>query len=114
MRRPPASVALVARTHAAVALVIFASSGLLFVLTRRWPVELEPITFQISFGLSLLYGITGYLVWRGRKPGRLLSRICGLLYLARPSLGSHLWRIMDSGEYADHFRRTEDKGTGSA
>ena len=105
MRRPPASVALVARTHWAVALVIFLSTGLLYALTRRWPVELEPITFQIAGGLGLLYGVTGYLVWRGVRPGRLLSRCCGLLYLARPGLGSHLWRIMDSAEYAAHFRR---------
>jgi hypothetical protein len=32
-----------------------------------------------------------------------LSRICGLLYLARPRLGSDLWQIMDSAEYQAHF-----------
>ena len=105
--RPPPSVLLVARTHAAVAAVIFTSTGLLFVLTRRWPVELEPITFQVSLGLGLLYGLAGYLVWRGLPPGRWLSRLCGLLYLARPGLGSQLWRIMDSEEYRAHFRRGE-------
>lgn len=114
MSRPPASVALVARTHAAVALVIFASTALLFALTRQWPVELEPITFQISCGLGLFYGTTGYLVWRGLRPGRLLSRICGLLYLARPGLGSHLWRIMDSAEYLDHFQRATGARADSA
>lgn len=106
--QPPASVLLVARTHAAVAAVIFASTGLLFALTRRWPVELEPITFRLSLGLGSWYGLAGYLVWRGLPPGRWLSRICGLLYLARPGLGSQLWRIMDSEEYQSHFRRRVD------
>jgi hypothetical protein len=57
----------------------------------------------ITGGLAVLYGLAGTLVWFGTPTGRFLSRVCGLLYLARPQLGSRLWKIMDSEEFKAHF-----------
>ena len=103
MRRPPACVALVARTHWVVGGVILVSIGLLRWIVEKYPVEFSARTYVITGGLAALYGLAGTLVWFGVPGGRLLSRVCTLLYLARPSLGSHLWEIMDSGEFKAHF-----------
>jgi hypothetical protein len=100
---PPESVRLVARTHWLVGGVIVVSVGALHLLTRQLPVAFSAKTYVISLGLGALYLLAGTLVWFGRRPGRLLSRICGLLYLVRPGLGSHLWRLMSSPEYQAHF-----------
>ena len=103
---PPPEVALVARTHGLVGLTALASLLLLHLLTRRLPhVEFGTRTYAIALGIGLGYTITGVMVWFGTPAGRFLSRVCGLLYLARPQLGSRLWRIMDSADYQAHFRR---------
>ncbi len=103
MRRPPDSVALVARTHWVVAAVILVSIGVVRWIVVKFPVEFTVRTYAITGGLAALYGLAGTLVWFGLPGGRLLSRIGTLLYLARPKLGSHLWSIMDSGEFQSHF-----------
>lgn len=100
---PPACVVLVARTHWVVSAVILLSIGLLRWVTEKYPIEFTARTYLITGGLAALYGLAGTLVWFGAFGGRLLSRICGLLYLARPRLGSDLWQIMDSAEYQAHF-----------
>jgi hypothetical protein len=102
--KPPAGVALVARTHGLVGLTALASLLLLHLLTRRLPhVEFGARTYAIALGIGLGYTITGLMVWFGTPTGRFMSRVCGLLYLARPQFGSHLWRIMDSTEFQAHF-----------
>jgi hypothetical protein len=104
--RPPPEVALVARTHGLVGLTALVSLLLLHLLTRRLThVEFGPRTYAIALGIGLGYTITGVLVWYGTPAGRFLSRLCGLLYLARPQLGFRLWRSMDSADYRAHFRR---------
>ena len=100
---PPASVALVARTHWAVGASILGSILLLRWVTAKFPIEFAPRTYVITGGLAVLYGLAGTLVWFGTPTGRFLSRVCGLLYLARPQLGSRLWKIMDSEEFKAHF-----------
>lgn len=105
--KPPAGVALVAHTHGLVGLTALASLLLLHLLTRRLPhVEFGPRTYAIALGIGLGYSITGLMVWFGTPAGRFMSRVCALLYLARPQFGSHLWRIMDSAEYQNHFTPT--------
>jgi hypothetical protein len=101
--RRPDCVALVARTHWAVSGSILVSVVLLRWVTAKFPIEFNPRTYVITVGLALLYGLAGTLVWFGAPLGRFLSRVCGLLYLSRPRLGSHLWRVMDSEEYQAHF-----------
>lgn len=109
-RRPPPSVALVARTHGLVGLAALASLVLLHLLTRRLPhVEFGSRTYAIALGIGLTYCLAGVMVWFGTPTGRFLSRVCGLLYLARPQLGSHLWRIMDSAEYQAHFNASRER-----
>lgn len=106
MRRPPHPVVLVARTHWVVSATILIALAVLYPLARRIPfVEFGPRTYGITGGLAALYFLAGTLVWFGAPLGRLLSRICGLLYLARPQLGSHLWDAMSSAEFQAHFRR---------
>ena len=100
---PPECVALVARTHWVVGGVILLSIGLLRWMVAKFPVEFTVRTYAVTGGLAALYGITGALVWYGVPGGRFLSRICSLIYLARPNLGSHLWDIMDSREFKEHF-----------
>src|SRR4051812_41983717 len=101
--RPPDCVALVARTHWVVSGVIVVSLALLRWVTIKFPIEFTTRTYAITGGLAALYGLAGTLVWFGTFGGRLLSRVCGLLYLARPRLGSDLWQIMDSAEFKAHF-----------
>lgn len=107
MNRPPKSVAYVARTHWFVGAVIVASIALLHLLTRNLPgITFAPRTYAITGSLGGLYLLTGTLVWFGAPFGRLLSRICTLLYLPRPQFGGHLWDIMNSPEYQAHFTRS--------
>src|ERR1043166_7786939 len=103
--RPPACVALVARTHWAVSAVILISIALFGGTAAKFPITFGPRAYAITGGLALLYGLAGTLVWVGTPAGKFLSRVCSLLYLARPQLGSHLWRIMDSEEFRAHFRQ---------
>ena len=102
-RRPPACVALVARTHWVVGGVILISLGLMRWIVEKFPVEFSMRTYAFTSGITVLYGLAGTLVWFGAPGGRWLSRVCTLLYLARPSLGSRLWDIMDSAEFKAHF-----------
>lgn len=83
--------------------VILASIGVVQWIVANFPVAFSARTYAITFGLAALYGLAGTLVWFGAPLGRSLSRVCCLLYLARPSLGSHLWQLMDSAEYQAYF-----------
>lgn len=104
MRRPPDCVALVARAHAVVGATALVSVACLYSFTRNLPyVEFGLRTYVIALGIALFYCATALLVWFGAPFGRFFSRVCGLLYLARPRLGSHLWEIMDSAEFQAHF-----------
>ena len=106
MHPPPRPVAFVARTHWVVGVVIVASIGLLHLLTRNLPgIEFAARTYVITGSLGGLYLLAGTLVWFGAPLGRLLSRICTLLYLPRPQFGGQLWDIMNSPEYQAHFTR---------
>ena len=71
---------------------------------------IDSSAYPIGLGIGGLYLATGALVWFGWPPGKLLSRICGLLYLARPNTGSRLWRYMDSPEFKAHFKRSSRSG----
>lgn len=105
MRPPPRSVAFVAQTHWFVGITIVASIALLHVLTRNLPgVEFQPRTYVTTGSLGLLYLLTGTFVWFGLPLGRVLSRICGLLYLPRPRFGGRIWDTMSSPEFQAHFR----------
>lgn len=105
--RRPAGVALVARTHGLVGATALFSLWVLHLLTRNLPhIEFGRRTYVIALAIGLTYCLTAVMVWFGTPAGRWMSRVCGLLYLARPQLGSHLWRIMDSAEYRAHFTRT--------
>jgi hypothetical protein len=106
MRHPPTCVAFVARTHWFVGLTIVASIVLLHLLTRNLTtIEFRPRTYAIAGGLAVLYLLAGTLVWYGLPLGRVLSRICTLLYLPRPQLGGQLWDTMNSPDYQAHFKR---------
>ena len=106
MRPTPRSAAFVARTHWLVGFIIAASIAVLHLLTRNLPgVEFRPRTYVITGSLAALYLLTGTLVWFGLPLGRVLSRICGLLYLPRPHFGGRIWETMNSAEYQAHFRR---------
>ena len=74
-----------------------------FQAQEKFPFEFSVRTYAITGGLAALYGLAGSLVWFGAPGGRFFSRVCGLLYLARPKLGSLLWQIMDSAEFQSHF-----------
>ena len=63
------------------------------------------VTYQIGGGLGALYLLAGTLVWCGLPAGRLLSRVCGLLYLPRQPFGSLVWETMNSAEFQAHFTR---------
>lgn len=106
LRRPPAGVAFVAITHALTGLVIAVSSLLLLVFARGLPwIEFGRRTWLGAGGLAALYFLAAGLVWHGWPFGRLLSRVCGLLYLPRPAFGFRVWETMDSPEFRQHFRR---------
>ena len=106
MRRPPRCVAVVARTHWLVGLAIVASVTVLHLITRNLPsIEFGRKTYLITGGLAALYVLAGTLVWFGAPFGKLLSRVCGLLYLPRPQFGGVLWDIMNSVEFKEHFAR---------
>ncbi|MES2696849.1 MAG: hypothetical protein V4773_25500 [Verrucomicrobiota bacterium] len=105
MHRPPRSVALVARTHWLVGMAVAVSIFLLHFLTRNLPIAFSPRTYWITGSLAALYLLSGTLVWFGLPSGRLLSRICGLLYLTRPQFGSYLWDTMNLPDYRAHFTR---------
>ena len=106
MRSPPKSAALVARTHWIVGVAIVVTAGVLLLMTRNLPqIEFGPRTYIVTGGLALLYLLAGTLVWFGAPFGRLLSRVCGLLYLPRPQFGGYLWDVMNSSEYQAHFER---------
>jgi hypothetical protein len=106
MRRPPSSIAYVARTHWTVGSVILVSVALLHWVTNDLPgVEFRLRTYQITLGLGVLYLLAGTLVWLGAPLGRVCSRVCSLLYLARPSFGLGIWETMNRPDFAAHFRR---------
>jgi hypothetical protein len=99
-------VALVAKTHWLVGGVVLAALVPLYFFTRKLPyVEFGVKTYGTASTFAAVYLVAGTLVWCGAPFGRLLSRICGLLYLARPNFGSYLWEIMSSREYQAHFQR---------
>ena len=104
MRRPPDCVVFVARTHWLVSATIALGIVVGHWLGRKLPgVEFGARTYLITGGLGAAYFLAGTLVWFGAPFGRLLSRLCGLLYLARPRLGSHLWETMNTPEFREHF-----------
>jgi hypothetical protein len=106
MRRPPACVVFVARTHGFVGLVIVASILLLHRLTRDLPgLEFGARTYWYAGGLAALYLLTAVLVWLGAPFGPLLSRVCSLIYLPRPGFGFRVWETMDTPEFRAHFHR---------
>jgi len=106
MRRPPPSVALVARTHWTVGAVILVSVALLHWITRPVPaIEFGTRTYQVTLGMGLVYLLAGSLVWYGSPLGRVFSRVCSLLYLARPSFGLSIWEAMKRPDFAAHFQR---------
>jgi hypothetical protein len=106
MRRPPKPVMFVARTHWLVGAIIAASIALLHMLTRNLPgIEFQPRTYLLTGGLAALYLLAGTLVWFGAPLGRLVSRICSLLYLPRPNFGGRVWDTMNSPEFQAHFTR---------
>lgn len=103
-RRPPPSVVLVARTHLLVGGAALASLLVLHLLTRNmaW-VEFGPKTYYIAGGFGLTYCLAGVFVWLGTPVGRVLGWGCGLLYLARPQFGAHVWACMHAEEYKAYF-----------
>jgi hypothetical protein len=106
MRQPPKHVMFVAQTHWVVGLIIGASILILHLMTRNLPgIEFRPRTYVITGLLGGLYFVAGTLVWFGLPFGRVLSRICGLLYLPRPQFGGRIWDTMNSPEYQAHFTR---------
>ncbi len=103
MRRPPDAVVLIARTHWVVGGTSLVSIALLHASTRNLPIDFAPATYVITGTFAAVYLAGGTLVWFGAPLGRTVSRVCGLLYLARPRLGSRLWEMMSSPEYQAHF-----------
>jgi hypothetical protein len=114
MTPPPKSVAFVARTHWVVGAVIAASIVVLHLLTRDLrAIEFGRRAYTLTAGLAFLYLLAGTLVWFGAPFGPLLSRVCALLYLPRPSFGGLVWETMNSPEFRAHFRRRSsgERGT---
>lgn len=106
MRRPPEGVRFVARTHGVVGLVILGSLLPLHLITRGLPaIEFGPRTYAYAAALGLFYLLTAAMVWLGAPLGRVFSRVCCLLYLPRPSLGSRVWETMSNPEFREHFQR---------
>ena len=111
MCRPPPSVSFVARTHWVVGLTIIASVALLHLLTRNLAgIEFGVRTYALTGGLALLYLAAGTLVWFGAPFGRVLSRVCTLLYLPRPRFGGRIWDTMNSPEFQGHFTDASARG----
>ena len=107
MRRPPDSVAHIARTHWLVGAVALGSIVVLHLFTRNLPrVTFGPSTYRVAVGLALLYLAGGTMVWFGTPLGRLVNHVCCLLYLVRPQLGDRIWRIKRTEEFKAHFRRS--------
>lgn len=107
MQRAPESILFIARTHVVMGGVILFFTVMLYALLRDSTVlELSRRTYAITITLSVLYVVTGLLVWRGWPMGRPLNYVLALLYLARPPLGLRIWKIMRSDEFKAHFRRT--------
>jgi len=110
MARPPPSVVFVARTHGLVGLAIIGSAVLLHLLVRSVPrIAIGKDGYVITAGLAALYLLAGTLVWYGAPFGRLLSRVCSLLYLPRPQFGSAVWDSMNSPEFQAHFERSRPR-----
>lgn len=115
MSRPPHCVVFVARTHGLVGLVIVASTLVLSQLADRLPgFEVGSKTYSITGGLAAFYLLTSALVWFGAPFGPLCSRVCALLYLARPNFGSLLWETMNTPEFKAHFGKTGNRRGGAA
>jgi len=105
MARPPRCVVLVARTHWIIGGVMVLAIAVLAALVRNiHVVEFGAKTYLITGALAAMYLLAGTLVWLGAPGGRILSRVCTLLYLARPQLGSAIWHTMDEEEFRAHFR----------
>jgi len=108
IRRPPDSVAHVARSHWLVGAVALGSIALLHLLTRNLPrVAFGQQTYGIAIGIAMFYLATGTMVWFGTPLGRVFNHVCSLLYLVRPQLGDRIWRIMRSEEFKAHFSRRQ-------
>jgi hypothetical protein len=91
-----------------VGVTIVASIAALHFMTRNLPgIEFQPRTYIITGSFGALYLLTGTLVWFGAPLGRLLSRVCSLLYLPRPQFGGRLWDVMNSPEYQAYFTRRQ-------
>lgn len=106
MRRPPAEVVFVARTHGFVGLVILAALPLLHGVTRDLPaIEFGVRTYAYAGALGGFYLLTAGLVWWGVPVGAVFSRLCGLLYLPRPAFWSRVWETMGTPGYRAHFQR---------
>lgn len=106
MARPPDAVVLVARTHGFVGLVILGSLLPLYFVTRDLPaIEFGARTYAWAGALGLFYLLTGAMVWLGAPLGLVLSRVCCLLYLPRPSFGARIWETMGTPEFRAHFQR---------
>ena len=106
MKAPPACVSFVARTHWIVGGAIVGATALLHPLTTRLPgFEFGPTTYWATGGIAAFYLLAGTLVWFGLPLGPLLSRVCALIYLPRPSFGSLVWETMDRPDFKAHFRR---------
>lgn len=110
MRRPPPPVALVARSHWLVGATAAAAIAVVRLMTRNLPVAFNPLAYWLTGGFAALYLLAGTFVWLGVFPGRVLSRVCALLYLARPSFGSPIWDAMNLPEYRAHFGRGRGVG----
>ena len=111
MRRPPASVAFVARTHWLVGAVALGSVGVLHLISRGiHSIAFGPRTYAITLGIAALYLVGGTLVWFGTPFGRFVNLLCSLLYLVRPRLGDPVWASARSEDFKAHFARGRQGG----
>ncbi|MEY2879275.1 MAG: hypothetical protein RLZZ15_1655 [Verrucomicrobiota bacterium] len=105
-RRPPDSVAFIARTHGLVGAIALGSVAVLHLVSRGLPgIAFGPRTYAIALGIAALYLVGGAMVWFGTPLGRFANLLCSLLYLARPGLGDQVWRLARSAEFKAHFDR---------
>jgi hypothetical protein len=106
MRRPPPSVAFLARTHWLTGGVVFGFiAALHYILRNAQLVQLSPATYAITGALVTLYAVGGTLTWFALPAARALNHVCCALYFVRPPLGAKVWGIMHSEEYRAHFNR---------